>query len=128
MAAESNFRKKRVLVVEDDQPILSSLVEVLEEEGYSVVGTRNGQEALEHLKNASELPNLILLDLMMPVKDGIAFREEQELDPRIAQIPVLLMSADSQLETKKYRVGLQHHIKKPIDLDHFIETVKQLCR
>lgn len=117
---------KRILIVEDDTDILASLVDLLEEEGFLVMSAHDGQKALDLLRTSAEVPALILLDLMMPGKDGAAFRAEQELDPRLARIPVILMSADDQLDIKKFKVGLRYHIKKPIDLDSLLAMVKQL--
>ncbi len=118
---------KHVLIVEDDADILESLVELLETEGFTTTPTSNGQEALDYLHACPDLPQLILLDLMMPVKDAFQFRQEQRLDPRISEIPVMLMSADGQLETKKKQLGFQHCLKKPFEIDTLISAVKSLC-
>lgn len=117
---------KRILIVEDDEPIRSALAELFTDEGYNVSTAANGQEALDILRAATLLPNVILLDLMMPVKDGSAFRAEQELDSRLAKIPVVLMSADEELEIKKIKVGLRHHIRKPLDVESLLATVKMV--
>jgi CheY-like chemotaxis protein len=84
-----------VLVVEDDQDVRTSLVQVLEGEGYVVSAAENGREALDMLRAPAQLPELILLDLMMPVMNGRHFLEEQSRDPRLAPIPVLVMTASS---------------------------------
>jgi CheY-like chemotaxis protein len=82
------------MVVEDDQDVRTSLVQALEDEGYAVSAAENGQEALTLLRAATEiLPRLILLDLMMPVLDGQGFLAEQSRDARLAQIPVLVLTA-----------------------------------
>lgn len=118
--------QKRVLIAEDDEPIRSALAELFTDEGYQVSTAANGQEALDILRASTLLPNVILLDLMMPIKDGVAFRAEQELDPRLAKIPVVLMSADEELEIKKIKVGLRHHIRKPLDVESVLMMVKLL--
>ncbi len=115
----------RVLIIEDDKYILDSLSELLVEEGFLVSTCSNGQEALDYLRQTSNLPSLILLDIMMPVKDGIAFRREQESDPRLANIPVIAMSADGQIEITKIRIGLKQHLKKPLDIETVLKTVKR---
>ena len=115
---------KRILIVEDDRAIRTSLVELFTDEGYQVTAAANGHEALILLHAAKTLPAVILLDLMMPVKDGNAFRAEQELDPRLANIPVVLMSADEELEIKKIKIGLRHHVRKPLDVESLLATVK----
>lgn len=115
---------RRILIVEDDKHILNSLCDLLTEEGFTVSIARNGQEALDYLRRTQELPALILLDIMMPVKDGIAFRREQESDPQLANIPVIAMSTDGQIEITKIRLGLKRYLKKPLDVDTVVETVK----
>ena len=114
----------KILVVEDDLDILHAVAELLTEEGYSVMYAGDGEQALEVLRHCIDLPALILLDLMMPRKDGAAFRKEQQSDPRLAAIPVILMSADRQIESKKVEMGLDHHIRKPLDLEAFLAIVQ----
>lgn len=117
---------KRVLVIEDDPYIRAAVSEVLQLEGYSVLSAENGEIALERLRKDRET-DLILLDLLMPIKDGFQFRLEQEEDPRIAEIPVILMSADENIVEKKIRIGAKAYLKKPIDMDKLLDTVKQHC-
>jgi CheY-like chemotaxis protein len=122
--------KNRILLVEDDQDIRDTLEEVLIAEGYRVQVASNGQEALDCLRAvaAGELPNLVLLDLMMPVKDGLAFREEQERDPVLASVPVVIMTADAHIEEKRLRMHVHAAIKKPFDIDLMLRTVAQNVR
>lgn len=105
------------MVVEDDHDIRQNMEEFLDGEGYKVLSARDGQEAIEILTRASELPILILLDLMMPRMDGLAFRTAQEKDARLAVIPVLLMTAHAQPEVEKLRLGTAGVVKKPIDIE-----------
>ncbi|MDB4946889.1 MAG: response regulator [Labilithrix sp.] len=120
--------KRRVLVVEDDRDIRETLEEVLVAEGYTVEVASNGQEALERLRAAEPLPNLILLDLMMPVKDGLAFREEQQRDPLLAEVPIVIMSADAHIEEKRRRMHVDAAIRKPFDIDLMLQMVAQNLR
>ena len=119
--------RKRILIVEDEQSIRTALVELFADEGYDVSAAGNGAEALTILRTAAVLPEVILLDLMMPVKDGNAFRAEQELDPRLAKIPVVLMSADEEVEIKKIKIGLRYHVRKPLNVESLLATVKSLA-
>jgi CheY-like chemotaxis protein len=114
---------KRILVVEDDPDILEALVDLLSEEGYSVSTAENGQLALDFLHSSETLPSVILLDLMMPVKDGKAFRAEQRADPRLGSIPVILMSADGRAESRSSEYGFDHYIRKPADVSTILEMV-----
>jgi signal transduction histidine kinase len=81
-----------VLVIEDDPLIRDGLAELLRDDGYEVRTAVNGAEALACLRSAP-LPDVILLDLMMPVMDGWQFRVEQKKDAQLARIPVIAMSA-----------------------------------
>lgn len=82
-----------ILLVEDDEDIRQEISELFREEGYDVVGRRNGREALDALREGTT-PDLILLDLRTPVMDGWQFRVEQKRDPALAAIPVVAISAD----------------------------------
>lgn len=116
---------KTILLLEDDEDIRNSLVEALSAEGYSVITAINGQEGVNVLRNvASDLPDLIILDLMMPVKDGIEFRLEQQAERRWKEIPVIVMTADTnairQLEAVK-----GSYLRKPVDLDDLLLTIQR---
>lgn len=120
--------KNRILIVEDDADIRDTLEEVLTAEGYSVQVASNGQEALDCLRAAEHLPSLVLLDLMMPVKDGQAFREEQQRDPLLADLPIVIMSADAHIEERRIRMQVHAAIKKPFGIDLILRTVAQNIR
>src|SRR5437879_6509382 len=90
---------KTILVVEDDTATRDALSLILEAEGFGVMGAANGQEALDQLRG-SRRPDLILLDLMMPVMDGWQFRRAQAQDPALSAIPVVVLSADGNVHQK----------------------------
>lgn len=117
----------KILIVEDDEPIRESLIELLEFEGYQVLSTSNGQEALDCLMSLSkdELPGLILLDLMMPVKDGYQFCLEKNNISTLSEIPVLIMSADNQIKEKQMETKAKNYIKKPFDIEEVIAMVER---
>src|SRR6266702_7825232 len=83
---------KRVLVIEDDAVLSGALKLLLEWEGYQVDCAENGQDALDCLSTNGP-PAVILLDLLMPVLSGWGFREEQQRNPALASIPVVVVSA-----------------------------------
>jgi CheY-like chemotaxis protein len=114
--------KKKILIIEDDPPIRETLTELLEEEGFIVACAGNGEQGLAWLR-ANEHPNLILLDLMMPVKDGFEFRTDQMQDPSLKSIPVVIMSADAHVEQKAGRLGGVGFIRKPPDIDEVLGTI-----
>jgi CheY-like chemotaxis protein len=111
---------KSVLVVEDDPTILGAMKMVLEWEGYQVACATNGQEALEMLR-MGERPSLILLDVMMPVLDGWQFREEQKRDPKLASIPVVVVSAVEGAAS----VDAADHVQKPFQVEELLATLRR---
>ena len=118
---------RTVLLVEDDKDIRDSMRELLESEGYEVECGANGQEALDVLQSLKNLPKVILLDLMMPVMDGFTFRERQMLDDRISGIPIVIVTADAQVNAKKARIGASGSLKKPVNIDDILSIVSRFC-
>lgn len=114
-----------ILVVDDDDDVRAALAEVLAEEGYRVTGATNGREALDCMRKGPR-PDVILLDMMMPVMDGWQFRAEQQRDPRLAAIPVVVLSASPQYATETLDCACS--LRKPVELDLLLETVARLCR
>ena len=115
-----------ILVVEDDPDIRDALAAVLETEGYDVAKASDGQEALGQLRT-SATPSLILLDLYMPVMNGWAFRAEQLRDPKLASIPVVVVSADSRVANRAADLGAAGWVGKPIDFDRLLALVAIHC-
>jgi CheY-like chemotaxis protein len=111
------------MVVEDDYAIRETLRELLEEEGYRVTQASNGAEALARLRDTEGPPSLILLDLMMPVMDGWEFRDAIAGDPKLSEIPVIVISADHSLDTKVSSMDVQGWLAKPFELDQLLATI-----
>jgi CheY-like chemotaxis protein len=116
---------KRILVVDDDPDIRETLAELLREEGYAVISASHGREALCALE-LEPRPDLILLDLMMPVMDGWQFRREQTKDPEISSIPVVVISATGRDDVVS-ALGAARFLKKPINLEQLLSVVEQHC-
>jgi CheY-like chemotaxis protein len=116
-----------ILVIEDDDAIRELLGQVLEDEGYVVISAADGLQALEQLEQLRELPCLILLDMMMPRMGGRRFREVQQQNPRLAHIPVVLLSARTDLRSVESAVTANEYLPKPIDLDILVSTVRRYC-
>jgi CheY-like chemotaxis protein len=114
-----------VMVVEDDFAIRETLRELLEDQGFVVTGAANGREALARL--AEHEPRLILLDLMMPVMDGLEFRSAQRRDARWARIPVVVISADQGLAQKASHMEVEGYLAKPFELNELMQTVRRYC-
>ncbi|MGE3683918.1 MAG: response regulator [Bdellovibrionales bacterium] len=121
--------RKRLLVVEDSVDFQDLLKQLFESEGYHVVYASNGEEALKKLRSDSDadLPGLILLDLMMPVMDGFEFRDKQLLDPRLAGIPVVIMTAHADLKAAGIKAGVKDLFRKTSDLPALLEIVRKNC-
>ncbi len=120
---EKRASGRSLLVIEDDSDIREALDGLLSMEGFRVTGCSNGREALEWLR-ISPKPDLILLDLMMPIMDGWQFRVVQKDDPELATIPVLALSADST--AKAAAIDAEAYLKKPVDYDTLIATIDRL--
>lgn len=115
---------KTILIVEDDLLISEGYSFFLRDEGYNVLQAENGKIALDILSNNSNLPDLILLDLRMPVMDGIAFRTEQLRNPSFSQIPVIVSSGNVELEKIAKDLGVTLFLPKPASLDNLQKLVK----
>ncbi|MBW2107835.1 MAG: response regulator [Deltaproteobacteria bacterium] len=140
---------KRVLIVDDEPDIVTFLSAVLEENGYTSTSAKDGVEGLEALRR--EKPDLVLLDLMMPKKSGIAMFQELRKDPELSHIPVVVVTGVSEVtgvdfrnfmykqplkDEKKFAetTGLTKYtipdgyVEKPIDPDELIKAVKKALK
>lgn len=115
------MKSPMLFLIEDEPDIRDSLKEILEGEGYEVCTAANGAEALATLETIPA-PQLILLDLLMPVMNGTEFLKEQGKRPSIANVPVVVLSADT---TRKPVEGVSLHVKKPIDLTELLDVVRK---
>jgi two-component system response regulator MprA len=118
--------QRRILVVDDDPDTRNLLQMVLELEGYAVDTAANGLDALQRARQIR--PDVIILDLMMPLMDGCGFRAAQMQDPRLANVPVVLTSASATLERDTSGLSFSASFAKPLELDMFSRTVRELCR
>lgn len=122
----SSTQQRVLYVVDDDVAIRETRADLLRDEGYTVITAANGQEALDQLRHGSGPPCLIILDLMMPIMSGDEFYREKQLDPQLAEIPVVVISADGNLARKASSLGGQY-LAKPVRLDVVIDTVERHC-
>lgn len=113
-----------ILIVDDDAGIRELVRIFLAHKGHTAVSVSNGQEALTYL-DRQPLPELILLDLMMPVMDGATFREVQRQQPRLARIPVVVMSAAENIEAQAPTLTADAYLPKPIDFDALLAVAEQ---
>ena len=113
-----------VLIVEDDEDLREMMAQLLTLEGYDAASVANGREALDYLQHSST-PNVILLDLMMPVMDGWEFRRQLEADPALAPVPVIVLSALDQVRAMNIHAAA--FLKKPLDFDRLLALVRGYC-
>lgn len=116
-----------ILIIDDDPLIRFVLAELLTDERYQAIVAADGHEALAYLHTADELPDLILLDLGMPRLDGWQFREVQREDPRLAGIPVVLLSAAHELGNSAATLKVPEYLAKPIRAAHLLDVVERYC-
>jgi len=112
-----------VLTVDDDPDLLEVTSFVIENEGISVETARNGEEALALLRTGRR-PRLVLLDLMMPVMNGWEFLNEVAKDPRLSQIPVVVLTAAEHVQV----TGAVEVLAKPMDLAALLSVVERYVR
>jgi CheY-like chemotaxis protein len=121
----AGLARRPVLVVDDDKDIRETLQELIEDEGYEVLSARNGLEALERIQERR--PGLVVLDLFMPGMDGAEFRRRQLADPRVSDVPVVVISAAAGLEERVAAMRPAAHLEKPIRLEDLLRLVERFC-
>ena len=114
-----------VLVIDDDDDIRDTLSEIMQDLGYSVATAGNGADALMKLRGLK--PQLILLDLSMPIMDGHEFRAEQVRDPALAEIPTVVMTAADRAREKTAAMKPSDVLAKPVKLDVLLRQLRRYC-
>jgi CheY-like chemotaxis protein len=113
-----------VLIIEDDADLREMMAQLLLLEGFRAETAANGRDALRYLEQGDR-PDVILLDLMMPIMDGWEFRRRQVQDPDIAGVPVVVLSALDPARAAD--LGGTAFLKKPLDFDRLLELVRRFC-
>ncbi len=127
----------RILLVEDNPDDVELTVHALKKNNIvnPVTVARDGQEALDYLfykgKHASsehQIPHVILLDLKLPKVDGIEVLQKIKNDRKLKLVPVVVLTSSKEESDliKSYDLGVNSYIRKPVDFDQFVETVKQI--
>jgi CheY-like chemotaxis protein len=115
---------KHVLVVEDDPRWRAALARLLEKKGYLVRCAADGLEALDCLRTAPRV-GVILLDLNVPVLDGWEFLRRRQLDPAMASIPVIVVSALGEAAARGGAPGGVDYLQKPVDVEELFAAVER---
>jgi len=114
-----------VLVVEDDREQRETLCAMLDLEGFGHAEAANGREALDYL-NESRTPCLVLLDVEMPVMNGMDFRVNQLADARLSRIPVVVVTANDEGVNKRFP-GVEGFLWKPLRFEKLAAVLERLC-
>ena len=119
---------EKILIVDDEQNIVELIKFNLESSGYKVSCAYNGQDAVDIAKK--EQPSLILLDLMLPVKDGFEVCKEVRRDPLISNTPIIMLTAKCEELDKilGLELGADDYITKPFSVRELIARVKAILR
>jgi len=105
-------QRPKILLVDDDVDLVKVMSGALESKAYEVVVAYNGQEGLE--KARKEKPDLVILDILMPVADGFTFADQFRKDPSLAKIPVLALTSFSESLGQPFPFEVTEYIAKPI--------------
>ena len=119
-------QKPRILLVDDDVDLVAVMRGALESKAYEVVVAYNGKEGLEKAKK--EKPNLVVLDIMMPVLDGFVFADQFRKDPALAKIPVIALSSFSDSLGQPFPFEVSEYLHKPIKPKDLVAKVEEFLK
>lgn len=119
--------KRRVCIIDDDIDVRDVLTYALEEDGFEVMQFGNPEEALTNFEETEEKPGFILLDYNMPKMNGVSFinKVREEHAETLGKIPCALSTADGRIDEVLPDGVLE--LKKPMDLDHLLDLVRDNC-
>jgi two-component system cell cycle response regulator DivK len=122
------MKQPKILVVDDSSTNIILLEAILEEKGYLVDTALNAKEAFKCI--AKELPNLIVLDLLMPKVSGFDFLEQLRRNEEARNTPVIIVSAltDEENIKRAYGLGALDYIKKPIDIQYLVNRLEKILQ
>jgi CheY-like chemotaxis protein len=123
VSAEIDMSPNTILLAEDDLEIRDVVQDLLEEIGCDVIPARTGKQALDFLSNDPRSPpDMVILDLMMPLVTGWQVLEVIQRDPALARVPVVVLTAATQDRPS----GVAALLQKPFQVDHLLETIQRL--
>ncbi len=112
-----------ILIVDDERAIRDLFTDILRDEGHQTATAADGKEAITLLLSGDTQPNLILIDLNMPVMDGIGFLTERQRRSDLQAIPVILISATAMFTSHAETLGVDAYLTKPVELDDLLQVV-----
>ena len=123
-------KKAKILLVDDDIDFVESTKTVLESKPYEVIVALEGAEGLR--KAREEMPDLILLDIIMPIKDGFTAAEQLKQDPQLSQIPTLMLTSFSARHgetaipvSRGFTLDVEDYIEKPVSPEELLARVEK---
>jgi two-component system alkaline phosphatase synthesis response regulator PhoP len=119
-------QRPKILLVDDDADLVTVMRGALESKAYEVVVAYNGQEGLEKAKK--EKPDLVVLDILMPVADGFIFADQFRKDPSLAKIPVLALTSFSESLGQPFAFDVSEYISKPIKPRDLVAKVEEFLK
>jgi len=137
MSETKEKRKKRVLIIDDEDHVVTYLTTLLQDNGYETTAASNGKEGMEKVN--SERPDLVCLDISMPEQSGVRFYRNLKDDPKLNSIPVVIVTAvtgtggDPEpfkqfMDTRRQVPPPEAFFPKPIEEEKFLDTVSTLLR
>jgi two-component system alkaline phosphatase synthesis response regulator PhoP len=118
--------KPKILVVDDDVDLVAVMKGTLESKLYDVIVAYNGQEGLEKAKR--EKPDLIILDIMMPVMDGFNFADAFNKEPSISKIPVIALTSFSESLGQPFPFQVSEYVMKPLKPKNLLAKVEEYLK
>ncbi len=117
-------KEKYVLLVEDDPDIRELVLEAFQIMNVNARAASCGSDAIDALQTHGN-PAVVLLDLMMPKTDGVWFCNERKKYPDMAGVPVVILTADSKIESKAAELAVNGFLRKPVTIDDLMKTVNK---
>lgn len=120
------MENNRILIIDDNEDLRALLEFILKREGYSIAHAVNGDDALK-LIGGQDMPVLILLDIIMPYRDGFEILEAIKADDEWKKIPVLMLTArhEQNKMERAYKMGIDNYVVKPFKPDDLLQHIRQ---
>lgn len=121
-----SVHKKKIFYAEDSDSLIKLMTYKLQNEGYDITVFTNGEEVFE--RALKEKPDLVILDLMMPIKDGLTVLKEIKSNPETESIPVIMLTTNAEEENilKALEMGADEYITKPFSTAVLLAKIKKI--
>lgn len=113
--------QKEILIIDDEVDFRLTVAEILVDQGYKVITARNGQDALRLIQENKKVPDLITVDMNMPLKNGIEF--QQEITELFPDVPMIMISGFIPKQLNKLK-GIRAFLNKPLDKFELLNTIR----